>query len=91
MLDGKGDCIKTKCWRCSELWHIMIGKHKKSAKLRKLDSHNELMMLKSHELCIIIKNTSSYEITPAVQHFSNTRFYSELNVFLSQGLEFATK
>ena len=91
MLDGKGNYVKTKGWRYSECWHNMIGKAKKSAKLRKHDSYHELPLLKSHDPCIVIKKTSSYEKTPSVECFSKTRFYSELIFLLSQGLEFIKK
>ena len=60
-IDRKGDYVKTKGYSCSEHWHNMIGKAKKSVKLRKIDSHHNLPLLKSHELQIIIKKTSSYE------------------------------
>ena len=64
----------------------MIGKSKKHEQLRKDDSQHKLPLLKSHELRIVIKKISSYGRIPSVQCFSNARFYSELNVLLSQGL-----
>ena len=67
ILDGKGDYVKSKGWRYSECWHDMIGKAKKSEKLRKNDIHHKLTLLKSRELCVVIKNTSSYERTLSVQ------------------------
>ena len=84
MLDGKDDHVKTEGWSCIEHWHNMIGKGKKSTKLRKVDSDHEIPLLNSHEPYDVVKNASSHERIRSVHFFSITRFYSELNALLSQ-------
>lgn len=91
MLDGKADCIRSKGWKISAYWHNLIGKDKRSVKIRKVDSHHKPPQLKTHELFSIVKKIASYENSDAIECFSNTRFCAELKLILTQAIDFINK